>query len=136
MPIPDIDGEITVEELKKKYEELGWKKVLEFNWIVIGPNGIPLVKRFRFNADNLPCSKQGDVQYQMTFVDLKPSGVVWTCAICGQTDGPLSEEDGREMSSKPITSDEAWKVLAQTGQQPPLGLKKAERGDRFKIINS
>jgi len=125
MPIPELGGEMSREQVIKEYMNYGWAKELEFDWVYVSRNGEPRVKRMRFTADTIPCGKQEDIQHQLTFLKLAPTGVIWTCGVCGKSDGPISDENGREISDRIVSWNEAWEILSKTGQHPPIGMVRA-----------
>jgi len=133
MPIPELSKEMTREDIIKAYIAEGWAKQLEFDWVYMGRNGEVRIKRLRFNADSMPCGRQEDVQHMLSFVQRTPMGAVWHCAMCGKTDGPISDELGIEIDNKPITVNDAWKVIEKSGQFPPIGLIRGMGGQRVRI---
>ena len=133
MVLPKLPEEATVEEIREAYFKTGWTKILEFDWVEV-VRGTPHLKRYRFNADALPCDNSDDVQYQLTFVQLMSTGVMKTCAVCGKTDGPITTELGIQLSDRQISPAEAWKIVQETGQYPPVGLDKPDARRRVRII--
>jgi len=136
MPIPQvIEGTIKKAELMKRYEALGWRKILEFDWIRM-INRRPHLIRYRYNADTL----QGDLRecnpHQLSYVRLESTGVIWTCGSCQKTDGPIASELGQTVGMPiPITEVEAWRQIGLTGQYPPIGLAHPPRGRKFQIVS-
>jgi hypothetical protein len=138
MPIPDItDDSITREGLIEKYAEEGWYKDIEFDWIEVdGRTRKPILKRYHFNANTIQCDNGECNQHLMTFVKLMPTGVFWHCGACRKTDGFISFEVGRELTKfrRELTIPEAWEIIKNSGQQPPVGLERQMRGRRFTIV--
>jgi len=134
MPIPNLnpDRTYTTDEIKQAYFDYGWSKLLEFDWIEVERDG-PHLKRYRFNADALPCDNTNDVQYQMTFIQLRPTGVIKTCGICKKSDGPITTELGILLSNTRISPAEAFRVIQETGQQIPVGLEKSSGRRRVRV---
>ena len=133
MPIPLFgDEDLSRDEVIQKYEEYGWTKRLEFDWILVDRRGIPRMRRMSFNADTITCDLQEDVQHMLTFLQLRPTGVIWTCGVCGKSDGPIAEELGRALSDVEITLPQAWEVVRRTGQHPPVGLQRS-KGRRGRV---
>lgn len=132
-PAEELNG-LSREEIIKLYgtEPYNWTKVLNIEWVEL-VRGQPIVRNIRFNADNIPCTRGDDAQAQLTFLQFRPTGVLWTCAICGKTDGPISNEFGREMSKRNIEESEAFAIMEKTGQYIPVGLKKNPRGRNIRI---
>lgn len=134
MPIPKLDPKgATAEEITKAYLNYGWVKELEFDWIEIERDG-PHLKRYRFRAAALSCSNRECAQHQLTFVILMPTGVIKTCAVCGQTQGPISTELGILLSNTRIPVAEAWETINESGQHPPVGLDKPSSRRRVRVI--
>jgi len=138
LPIPNIEGSTTREEVIKAYEELGWKKTIEFDWIEINQRrGEVLINTYRFTA--LPCTgKTPDgacAQWDLVFVLLMPTGVIHTCAMCRRTQGPLPDEDGMLVTSRTAPDRaEVFRILRKTGQKLPVGLDRIlPRGPRIKL---
>ena len=136
MPLPQVkEDQVTKEELTKRYEDLGWKKTLEFDWIEMIDRQ-PYITRYRYNADTIPCDLRDCVALQLTFVRLESTGVIWTCGSCRKTDGPITTELGQQIGPRrAISLTEAWDVISLTGQYPPVGLEKPPRSRRFRIIS-
>lgn len=134
MPIPKFDPKgATSEEIIAAYLNYGWTQELEFDWIEI-VRGEPHLKRYRFRAAALPCSNRECVQYQLTFVQLRPTGVMKSCGTCGQTEGPITTELGVLLSDRGISNAEAWKIINETNQQPPIGLDRPSSRRRVRVI--
>lgn len=126
---------MTREQVVKAYEDYGWTKRLEFDWIVVDRRGRAHKRRLHFNADTMNCDIPEDVQHMLSFVQLRPTGVIWTCGVCGKSDGPIAEETGRIVSDTEITFAEAWQAIKLTGQKPPVGLDKPSgRRGRVRIV--
>ena len=139
MPIPKIkDSRITLTKLEEEYANLGWSKEIEFDWIEMdGRTKRPVLKRYRFNANRIQCDNSDCNEYQLFFIQLRPTGVYWTCGSCRKTDGFISMEEGRELGEfqRMLTTAEAWDILNKSGQHPPVGLDKPARATRnFQII--
>ena len=81
----------------------------------------------------MPCMTGDDAQFQLTFVQFMPTGAYWTCALCRRTYGPLAYEEGRLLSTKEITLNEAWDVIGETGQQKLIGMK-AREAQPFRLV--
>jgi len=134
MPIPKFDPEgATAEEITKAYLNYGWSTDLECDWIEVERDG-PHLKRYSFKANALPCSNRECVQHQLTFIELRPTGVIKSCGTCGQTEGPITTELGVLLSNTRISITEAWKTINETGQQPPVGLEKPSSRRRVRVI--
>jgi len=135
MPIPKFDPTrgATTEEITNAYLNYGWTKELEFDWIEVERDG-PHLKRYRFRANALPCSNRECAQHQLTFIELRPTGVIKTCAVCAQTQGPVSTELGILISNVRISAAEAWKTINESGQHPPVGLDKPSSRRRVRVI--
>jgi hypothetical protein len=138
MPLPNIEEEkITREELIERYLQTGWTKKLVFDWVEVdGRTKRPMLKRYEFNADTMPCGNRECIPYMATFVQLRPTGVIWTCASCRKTDGPIAIENGRELQqyTRQLTIEEAWNIIGDTGQYPPVGLEQPPKGRRYQIL--
>jgi len=133
-----ITEDITDVELEKLYFELGWSKKLMVEWVVFNQReDTPYLWAYEFKADTLTCTANegDDAQYQMTFIQQLPTGVYWSCGVCGKTYGPLAWEDGRLQSKTKITKTEAWEQLQKTGQHPPIGMGRPQR-QRGQIIRT
>jgi len=116
---------MTRQQVIDAYLTCDWKKVITFDWVYIDPRtGEPHVKKLRFNADTIPCLRGDDSQHQLTFVQFGSTGAIWTCGMCGKTDGPISEELGQSLGDRQISIQEAWDIITKTGEYPPVGLKK------------
>ena len=138
MPIPDlpVSGEISRQEIIDMYAEepYAWKRVLQFDWVEISQRtGILHKVHYRFDADALPCGDRKCVQWQLTFLQLRPAGVIKTCAICRRTEGPITKELGIIVETTPITVREAWDIVNATGQVPPKGLDPIQVGSGLQI---
>jgi hypothetical protein len=137
MPIPKVENDsINREQLIKKYEDEGGHKTIEFDWVAVdGRTRQPTLRRYVFNADTIQCDNGECNQFQMTFVRLMPTGVYWHCGSCRKTDGFISFEAGRELTQfrRQLTPPEAWEIIRESGQQPPVGLERPVRGRRFRI---
>jgi len=135
MPIPKLRDGMTREEVIELYKQYGWYKTLEVDWIEIDRYKKPHLVKYVFNADTIPCDIPEDVQAQLTFVSFMPHGVMWTCAMCGKTDGPISMQNGRKISDQEISVAEAWEVIKRTGQSKPVALEPvASRSGRARVI--
>lgn len=135
MPIPRLEGDLTRQQVIEEYAKWGWKKELVLKWVVMnGRTGKPELQVYKFEANALPCSNRDCATHQLTFVQLMPTGVMWTCAICRKTMGPLAFDDGRLIDRRDITLQEAWEIIKETGQRPPVGLKRIDGGGRFRIV--
>lgn len=134
MPIPKLDPNKshTSDEIRKAYLDYGWSDEIEFDWIEV-QRGTPHLKRYRFNANVLPCSKRDCVRHQLTFVELRPTGVMKTCATCGQTEGPIATELGILLSDRIVSIPEAFGVIQKTGQAKPVGLDKTSGRRRTRV---
>jgi len=134
MPIPKYEDGASREEIIKIYEENGWYKTITFDWIEVdGRTGTIHKKVLRFTADTLPCDVRECKPHMLTFVQLRPTGVMKTCAVCGKTEGPISTEDGELLSDTTISRDEALKIIRKTGQIVPIGLVSGGRRGRPRI---
>lgn len=126
-------GDVIIEMSK-----LGWKKNLVFPWVSVnGRTGEVHKVIYQFNADSLICSNRRCQQYRLSFVQFKPHGVVWSCAICRRAEGPVVWESGTRMNGplgETITPGEAWDILRQTGQAIPVGLKPLTGTEDLEII--
>ena len=136
MPIPKITEDKTIAEIEELYKEFGWFKTIEFNWIVVdGRTKVPRLTRWIFNSNSVSCDTAECRALGVTFMQLRPTGVMWTCASCRKTDGPISFDGiGRELLDhrRDLSLNEAYKILARTGQQHPVGLPKpGKRGYRI-----
>ena len=134
MPLPPLPERATTAQVREIMKGAGWHKKLEFDWVVMA-RGRPLLRRYLFNADALPCARQDDNQFQLTFVRLAAGGVIKTCAVCGITEGPITTDLGRLLSERQISINEAWEVVERTGQKPPVGLEKPSQQRRVRIID-
>lgn len=136
MPVPDLTGNMTKEEIIAAYEEFGWHKRLRFDWIELNQRqGAILKTTYEFVADALPCSIGDDAQYQLTFLQLCPTGVIWTCAMCRRSEGPISNEIGRVITRERVSSIEAWEAIKKSGQYKPIGLKPISGTERLRVIS-
>lgn len=115
------------DQVVKWYLNNGWSKRLEFDWIEIGRDRRPRLIHYTFNADTMTCDISDDVQLQLSFLQLRPHGVIWTCGACGKSDGPIAMENGRRVSEKEVTIEEAWEIIRKTGQAKPVGLDPVTR---------
>lgn len=138
MPLPEIIGDKTIPEIEELYKEAGWFKTIEFDWIKVnGRTRRPMLTRWIFNSNSISCDNAECRALGVTFMQLRPTGVMWTCASCRKTDGPISFEGiGRELLEhrrENISLTEAYEILARTGQQHPVGLPKPAKRE-FRII--
>ena len=138
MPIPTLptSGEISRDQIIDMYaqEPYVWKRVLEFSWIEIDQRSGNIYKiDYRFDSDAIPCSDRNCVQYQLSFVQLRPQGVYKTCAICRRTEGPITRQLGIMQERVPINTKEAWDIIKSTGQTPPKGLNPIAGGGSLRI---
>lgn len=135
MPIPELTGDLTEAEIIEKYEEFGWHKQIEFDWVEADPRRVGgyILKKYIYTADSMPCLQGDDAQFRLTFVQFMATGAYWTCAMCRKTYGPLTYEDGRLVSTEEITLDEAWDVIVRTNQQRPIGMQE-RKGAGFRVL--
>lgn len=133
MPIPELGEKASREEVIKKYDELGWSKILRVEWVEM-IRGKPHLRIIDFNADTMQCDLREDIPHQLTFVQFRPTGIMWTCGICGKTDGPIANENGRMISDKEIGIEEAFHTIEKTGQYIPVGLRRGSRGRVTRVI--
>lgn len=138
MPIPQIEGDtVTREKVIEAYEREGWARNLEFDWIVVSPRtGRPLKIKYRMSADG--CNREANglkcSQANLTFLQLRPTGVIWQCWNCGKTDGPISTDNAQVLESEELSFQEAQAVLDKTGQFPPIGMPREPQEGRPKLI--
>ena len=136
MPIPDLKGELSRQEIIDAYAKWGWKKKITIDWIEIDKRQNSIIKKtFDINADAMPCAIGEDASYQLSFVQMVPSGIVWTCAGCRRTEGPLSFEAGgiRQIGNERVSLEEAWNTIKRTGQKKPLGMPSLSGREGLKI---
>jgi hypothetical protein len=136
MPIPTLKGDVTREEAVKEYAKFGWTKRTRFDWIEVDQrNGTYLKKTYDVNADAMPCSSADDASYQLTFVQVVPTGIVWTCGMCRKTEGPLAFEASgfRLIEQKQVSLTEAWDTIKMTNQKPPIGLQPLSGREGFRL---
>lgn len=133
MPIPADKTEFIWEDLKKEYEELGWAKTIEFPWIVYDQRTNRILKfTYRFESDSGPCSNKICRGSVYVFLQLRSTGVQWTCASCRKTTGPLAFEDGVSLHPpQEIDYDTAMAIVKESGQRVPLGLTPQMRRRRI-----
>jgi hypothetical protein len=139
MPLPKLpkSGEITRAQVVELYESepYNWVKSLVFPWIEVDQRTGSIMKvTYRFDADANPCSDRTCVQYQLTFLQLRPTGVYKTCAICRRTEGPITRRLGIIEDRVPVTIKEAWDTVNLSGQSPPKGLQPLQSGGSLRII--
>ena len=138
MSLPKLKGKITKEKIIEEYKKLGWKQVLEFPWVEISGRGGQIVKKiYRFDSLTMQCSSKRCSRHGLTFVKFVPHGVVWTCAICRRTMGPMAWEDGELLNGpvgQQITLTEAWDTIHATGQTPPIGLQPLAGSEGLVIV--
>lgn len=137
MPVPKLSGELTREQIIEKYAELpyNWHKKITFDWVEVNQrNGSIIKNTYEFNADSIPCGNGECAVHQLSFVTLTKSGVVWTCATCRKTEGPLPFEKGRLVKRQTIDLVDAWKIINETGQKVPLGLPPLSGRETFRIV--
>ena len=136
MPIPTLRGDMKREEVEEEYKKFGWAKKTRFEWIEVDQrNGTYLKKIYDINADAMPCSNSDDATYQLTFIQIVPTGVVWTCAMCRRTEGPLAFEASgfRLVEQKQVSLTEAWDTIKRTNQRPPIGLQPLSGREGFRL---
>jgi len=136
MPIPQVNEKtIKKSDLMAEYESLGWRKILEFNWVQV-INRQPHLVRYRYNADTMMCDLRECHPHQLSYVRLESTGVIWTCGSCQKSDGPIASELGERIGRpQPISEAEAWRMIGMTGQYPPIGLAEPPRGRKFQIVS-
>jgi hypothetical protein len=126
MPIPKLPrtGKITKGEIIDLYIGAGWtNETLDVEWIDVNQQTGAVQKTvFRYEPATLPCSIRQCAQYQLTFLEVRPSGVFWSCGVCKRTGGPLAAENAIVVSRVVITNSEAWEIINRTSQIPPIGL--------------
>jgi len=138
MPVPDLsDKERTREEVIEAYKECGWEKRLTIEWIEIHGKQ-PRVRKLVYSADAMPCGQEDDAEFQLTFITLMPTGVFWTCAMCRQTQGPLSTKRGRALNGpigEEVSIEDAYAIIRRTGQQKPVGMPTIDTRPKLRIIS-
>lgn len=138
MPALDLKGKLKREDVIAAYEKDGWRKIIEFPWIELnGRTGQIFMKQYRFDSNALQCSRRSCSRYGLTFVRLAPHGVIWICAMCRRTMGPMAWEDGELLNGplgEQITLVQAWDMLAKTGQTVPVGLPPLSGSEGLQIV--
>lgn len=136
MPIPRLSGELSREQIIEKYKEFGWSKKLQYDWIEVDQRNNAFIKKtYDVNADAMPCSSNDDASYQLSFIQFVSTGIVWTCANCRRTEGPLSIEAAgiRLIGQKTVNLSEAWDIIKKTGQKKPIGMPLLSGKEGFRI---
>ena len=136
MPIPKLSGDLSREQIIEKYAEFGWHKKLTYEWIEVDQrNGGYIKNTYEVNSDAMPCTVGDDASYQLSFIQFVPTGIVWTCANCRRTEGPLSTEASgvRLVDRKSITLNEAWEVIRRTNQKKPIGMPAPSGKDVMRV---
>jgi hypothetical protein len=136
MPIPKLSGDLSRQQIVDAYAVYGWQKRIKFDWIEVDQrNGGYLKKAFEANSDAMPCSIGEDASDQLSFVQFVPTGIVWTCANCKRTEGPLSFEASgiRLLDQKSITLNEAWETINRTNQKKPIGMPALSGKGGFRL---
>ncbi len=124
MPLPDDREVFNFNDLVKEMEQLGWKKTLEFDWIEFDQRNRRILKlHYVFDANRSPCLNKSCRGSELVYFQLAPSGVIWTCASCRKTMGPIAFEDAANtVSPVEITFNQALEIIKQTKQIMPIGL--------------
>ena len=135
MPIPDLKGDLTREEIISKYADFDLHKIITIEWIEVDKNRNIYKRTLRYNADTLPCKNVECFPWQLSFLAFQPTGVYWTCAVCRRTTGPLTTDapDAYLVDRKQISVNEALEVIKKTGQKVPLGMD-APAQSKFRIV--
>lgn len=127
MPLPPVDA--TPQEI----EELGWKKVVVWEWISV-EGGKIIYRKMQYNVTKIGyhgmCSacKSTDTVY----LTVMPTGVRKMCLICGVTTGPLPYEEDKEpvgemLEERPVNRQFAFQIIMKTNAPIPIGLSPRRR---------
>lgn len=87
----------------------GFRKRLRYRYISVTEGGEIICKEVAFFADMIRCGTCNTDRY----VWLRPdrTGVFKTCKHCGNTTGPISRSEGREIKVSKIPLNEAVQIL-------------------------
>lgn len=118
--------------LTKNQEDMpkfGWKKQIVFDWISETRDGRFIKETYEAKAEMFPCPRCKSADN--VWLQLTPTGVVWTCWGCKITTGAMTKEVLVLLDRKEVTMEEAFEVSKKQADHkkmfPPRRVAYMER---------
>lgn len=124
-----IDDQDKLKEIiNKLYEDKGWVKVLQFNWVEYNPSmQLPVLTTYEVDAESLGCSC--DAKGKANYVSKEKTGIFRTCGACRCTSGAIDRDrDMKQIDSKFVTIEKALDIIEKENIMPCPALKDLMRG--------